>query len=118
MAIEAQKATDKLKKEGIDVEFIDIRTLKPLDENIIINSVKKTGRLIIVDGAWRTGSFSGEIAAIIAEKAFSYLKGTNTKELPYLDVPVLPVLNWKSVLPSIKIIFNPFTISWTLLHFT
>jgi acetoin:2,6-dichlorophenolindophenol oxidoreductase subunit beta len=74
MAIEALRAAEKLADEGIDVEVIDLRTIKPLDEEIILNSVKKTGRLLIADTGWKTGGVSAEIAALVAEKGFTYLK--------------------------------------------
>ncbi len=74
MMVEAEKAADALVRENINVELIDLRTIKPYDEELIINSVKKTGKLVIADGAWKTGSFAGEIAANISEKAFKYLK--------------------------------------------
>jgi len=74
MAIESLKATEQLFKEGIDVEFIDLRSIKPYDEQIIIDSVKKTGRLVIADGSWRTNGISAEISATVFEKAFSFLK--------------------------------------------
>jgi len=74
MMIESEKAVNELAKENIDVELIDLRTIKPFDEEIIIQSVKKTGRLVIADGAWKTGSFAAEIATSVAEKTFNYLK--------------------------------------------
>ncbi len=74
MAVESQKAVDELKNEGVNVDFIDLRTIKPIDEEIIINSVKKTGKLVIADGSWKTGSVAAEIAAIAFEKAFLNLK--------------------------------------------
>jgi pyruvate dehydrogenase E1 component beta subunit len=74
MTLEALKAADHLAKENIDTEVIDLRSLKPLDEKTIIDSVKKTGRLIVVDGAWRFLSISSEIISIVVEKAFSSLK--------------------------------------------
>jgi pyruvate dehydrogenase E1 component beta subunit len=74
MAKESADAVETLKSEGIDVDFIDLRSLKPLDEDIILRSVQKTGRLVIADGSWKTGSFAAEIATVICEKAFSYLK--------------------------------------------
>jgi pyruvate dehydrogenase E1 component beta subunit len=67
-------AAERLAKEGISIEVIDPRTLVPLDKKTILNSVKKTGRLIIVDQAQKTGSVAGEIAAIVAEEGFDYLK--------------------------------------------
>lgn len=74
MVIEALRSASELQKESIDAEVIDLRTLKPLDEEIILRSIQKTGRLIIVDTGWRTGGTTAEIAAIIAEKGLNYLK--------------------------------------------
>ncbi len=74
MAVESQKAVDELKQQGIDVEFIDLRTIKPLDQELIFTSVKKTGKLVIADGSWKTGSVAGEISALVSENIFGYLK--------------------------------------------
>ena len=74
MTLEALRAAECLKNSSIDVEVIDLRSLKPLDEETILESVKKTGRLIVVDGAWRFLSISAEIISIVVEKAFSSLK--------------------------------------------
>lgn len=74
MVTEAIKAAILLENNRVDIEVIDLRSLKPLDENIIIESVKKTGRLIIADGGWKTCGIGAEISAIVAEKTFSYLK--------------------------------------------
>ena len=74
MVIEALGAARELQEQNIDVEVIDPRTLKPLDEEIILSSVKKTGRLIIADTGWKTGGAGAEIAALVAEKGFDYLK--------------------------------------------
>jgi len=68
------KAVEELKKQKIDAEVIDIRTIKPLDINLIIKSIKKTGKVVIVEAAWKSGGVSAEIASQISEKAFSYLK--------------------------------------------
>jgi pyruvate/2-oxoglutarate/acetoin dehydrogenase E1 component len=67
-------AADRLAEEGISAEVIDPRTIAPLDETAILNSVKKTGRLIIVHEARKTGGVGSEIAATVNEKAFTYLK--------------------------------------------
>ena len=67
MVYEASKAADALEKEGISVEVIDIRSLKPLDENLLFKSVRKTGRLVITDGGWKTCGVGAEIAARVAE---------------------------------------------------
>jgi pyruvate/2-oxoglutarate/acetoin dehydrogenase E1 component len=67
-------AAEQLAKEGIEVEVVDPRTLRPLDDGPIIESVIKTGRVLIVHEAVKTGGFGGELAAIIGEsKAFGYL---------------------------------------------
>jgi pyruvate dehydrogenase E1 component beta subunit len=67
MVYEALKASESLAKEGIDIEVVDLRSLKPLDENLLFSSVKKTKRLIVVDGGWKTCGITAEICARIAE---------------------------------------------------
>ena len=74
MVVECLKAAEFLEEQGIDVEIIDPVSLVPLDEETILNSVKKTGRLLVVDCGWTTCGVSAEIAALAAEKAFSELK--------------------------------------------
>jgi pyruvate dehydrogenase E1 component beta subunit len=86
MLIEALRAAEELKKDGIDAEVIDLKTLKPLDEDIILESVKKTGRLIIADTDWKTGGASAEISAIVAEKGLGYLKSP-IKRIAWEDIP-------------------------------
>lgn len=75
MVVECLKAADFLGNEGIEVEVVDPVSLVPLDENTICDSVKKTGRLLVVDSSWTTCGASAEIAAVVAEKAFGALKG-------------------------------------------
>jgi pyruvate dehydrogenase E1 component beta subunit len=60
--------------EDFDCEIIDLQTIRPFDEETVINSVKKTGRLVVVHEATRIGGFGAEIAALVAEEAFGYLK--------------------------------------------
>ncbi len=86
MIIEALRAAENLQKEGISAEVIDLRTLKPLDEEIILNSVSKTGKLLIVDTDWKTAGVTSEIAAIVSEKGFKYLKKP-IKRIAAPDVP-------------------------------
>lgn len=75
MVHESLKASEKLEDEGIDAEVVDLRSLKPLDENLLFTSVKKTGRIVIVDGGWKTCGISAEISARIAEsEIFKALK--------------------------------------------
>jgi len=81
-------AAEQLTEEGIDVEVVDPRTLRPLDEAPIIDSVIKTGRVLIVHEAVKTGGFGGELAAIIAEsKAFGYLDSPIIR-LAGKDIPI------------------------------
>ncbi|MBI5202847.1 MAG: alpha-ketoacid dehydrogenase subunit beta [Elusimicrobia bacterium] len=74
MVVEALKAAEFLSAHGIEAEIVDPVTLVPLDDAPILASVKKTGRLMIVDTGWTTCGVSAEIAAVAAEKAFSSLK--------------------------------------------
>ncbi|MBL7175603.1 MAG: alpha-ketoacid dehydrogenase subunit beta [Desulfobacteraceae bacterium] len=67
-------AAESLQSDGIDIEVIDPRTLKPLDKATIMQSVEKTGRLVIVEEACKAGSFGAEVAATIAEESFHSLK--------------------------------------------
>ena len=60
--------------EDFDCEIIDLQTIRPFDEETVVNSVRKTGRLVVVHEAPRTGGFGAEIAALVAEEAFGYLK--------------------------------------------
>lgn len=73
MAHKALEAAGRLEKEGISAEVIDPRSLVPLDEQTIVDSVSKTGKLLIVHEACRTGGMAGEIAAVVAKEAFGYL---------------------------------------------
>jgi len=74
LVTDAFYAAQELAEQGIDVELIDPRTLRPLDEALIFESVSKTGRLVIADTGWKTGGVTAEISAVVAEKAFSFLK--------------------------------------------
>ena len=69
----AMQAAEDMEKEGISVEVIDLRTVRPLDFDTIIASVKKTNRLVILEEAWPFGSVSSEITYMIQQKAFDYL---------------------------------------------
>ena len=71
--LKALQAADRLAKDGIEAEVIDLRVLRPLDTATILASVSKTHRAVIVDEAWRTGSFAAEISAQITEHAFDEL---------------------------------------------
>lgn len=73
MVSRALNAAEMLKEKGISIEVIDPRTIVPLDKQAIIDSVKKTNRIVIMDEEPKTGSVASEIAAIVAEEAFEYL---------------------------------------------
>lgn len=99
MIFMAYELAERLEEEGISVEIIDLRTIVPLDEEAIIRSVKKTGKLLIAHEAALNGGFGAEIAARIAEKAFEYLDapikrvGGENCPVPYcklLEDEVLP----------------------------
>ncbi|WP_449406485.1 alpha-ketoacid dehydrogenase subunit beta [Paratissierella segnis] len=95
------KVAEELESEGISVEVVDPRTLVPLDKEIIINSVVKTGRAVLVNEACKTGGYLGEIASVIMEsEAFDYLDAPILR-LAGLDVPIPynPELE-KAVVPS------------------
>ncbi len=86
MVIEALGAARELERMGIDAEVIDPRTLKPLDEALILESVKKTGRLVVADTGWKTGGVGAEITAMVAEKGFEDLKAP-ARRVASLDIP-------------------------------
>ncbi|WP_252316138.1 alpha-ketoacid dehydrogenase subunit beta, partial [Sinobaca sp. H24] len=103
MVHKALEAAEELEKRGISVEVVDPRTLVPLDEETIIASVSKTGRVIIVHEAVKRGGFGGEIAGVIAEsEAFDYLDAPIRRlgALP-IPVPYNPVLE-KAMIPQVE----------------
>ncbi len=85
----ALEAAEALAGDGIDVEVLDLRSLVPLDKAAILDSVKKTGKALIVHEDTRTGGFGGELAAIVAEEAFEFLDGP-VRRLTGPDVPAMP----------------------------
>lgn len=70
---EAYIAADELQKEGISCEIIDLRTVRPLDYDCVLNSVKKTNRLVVLEEAWPFGSVASEITYMVQEKVFDFL---------------------------------------------
>ena len=99
MVHEAVKAADELKPEA-SIEVIDPRTLVPLDEEAILDSVKKTGRLVVVDEDYKFCGFSAEVAALVAEKALSSLEAPVARvATPNVPLPYNPSLE-KHLLPS------------------
>jgi 2-oxoisovalerate dehydrogenase E1 component beta subunit len=83
------EAAEAVASEGIDVEVVDLRTLKPLDKVTVVESVKKTGKLLIVHEDNLTGGVGAEVAALVAEEAFEHLDGPIMR-LCGPDVPTMP----------------------------
>jgi pyruvate dehydrogenase E1 component beta subunit len=97
----ALKAADELAKEGIEAEVIDLRTIRPLDTDTIIASVKKTGRAVTVEEGWQQSGVGAEIAARIMEHAFDYLDAPVAR-VSGKDVPMPYAANLeKLALPSV-----------------
>jgi pyruvate dehydrogenase E1 component beta subunit len=94
MVYEAIKASESLESEGIGAEVIDLRSLKPLDEDLLFDSVRKTERLVVVDGGWRTSGVAAEISARVAENdVFKSLKAPIIRvTLPDTPAPASSVL--------------------------
>lgn len=106
---EAYKAAEELQNDGVSCEIIDIRTVRPMDYDTIINSVKKTNRLVILEEAWPFGNVATEIIYQVQDKAFDHLDAPivklNTADTP---APYSPVLlaewlpNAKDVVKAVK----------------
>jgi len=97
----ALKAADELAKDGIDAEVIDLRTLKPMDSDTIVESVKKTGRIVTVEEGWKQSGVGAEIAARVMEQAFDYLDAP-VERVTGKDVPMPYAANLeKLALPSV-----------------
>jgi pyruvate dehydrogenase E1 component beta subunit len=95
------KAADELAKDGINAEVIDLRTLKPMDIDTVVESVKKTGRIITVEEGWRQSGVGAEIAAQVVERAFDYLDAPVLR-VTQKDVPMPYAANLeKLALPSV-----------------
>jgi pyruvate/2-oxoglutarate/acetoin dehydrogenase E1 component len=100
----ALKVAEDLESEGVSVEVVDPRTLVPLDRGTILESVHKTGRLVVCDNARKTCSAASEISAIVSEEAFDALKAA-PRRVAWEDVPVpfSPVLESRVLVDEEKI---------------
>ncbi|HEY4490385.1 MAG TPA: transketolase C-terminal domain-containing protein, partial [Acidobacteriota bacterium] len=83
----ALEAAEKLAQQGIEADVLDLRTLVPLDEEAVLETVKKTNKVLLLHEASRFGGFGGELAAIISEKAFEHLDGPIVR-VTGLDTPI------------------------------
>jgi pyruvate/2-oxoglutarate/acetoin dehydrogenase E1 component len=80
-------AAEELEKAGMSAEVIDLRSLRPLDRETILQSVSRTHRAVVIDEAWKTGSLASEISAILAEDAF-YELDAPVARVCTLEVPI------------------------------
>jgi pyruvate/2-oxoglutarate/acetoin dehydrogenase E1 component len=98
----ASEAASELAKDGIEVEIIDFRTVKPLDKNLLLDSVRKTGRLVVADVGWKTYGISAEISSIVFEEAFDSMKSPPIRvTLPDIPAPSSRVLE-KAYYPTVE----------------
>ena len=74
MTIESMKAAEVLSEVGVDVEIVDLRSIKPIDLDTILKSVSKTKNLVVVDSSWKTGGISGEIISLVVESSYDLLE--------------------------------------------
>ena len=96
MVQEALKAANDLAKENISVEVLDLRSPKPIDTETIFLSVKKTGRLVVADAAWKSYGATAEISALVSENIFSYLKAPIAR-VALSDTPAPAAYNLEKV---------------------
>ena len=109
MTVEALHAADYLKIHGISCEVIDLRTIKPLDWQSVFNSVTKTGRLLVLDSGFTTGSVAGEIVARVAMERFSQLNSPPARlAMPDVPEPTSPALTKGFYVRSIDIVSTVF----------
>jgi pyruvate dehydrogenase E1 component beta subunit len=93
MTLEALRAADLLMSEGIQAEVIDVRSLRPIDYETIIGSVRKTGRLVVADTGWKTVGFAAEVVAQAAENVLGELKAAPVRvSIPDSPAPTSPAL--------------------------
>ena len=93
MVSQALGAAEELAKEGIDAEVVDVRTIKPLDRDLLLASVQKTGRLVVADGGWKTCGVAGEISSLVLEESFGALRSSVARvTLPDAPAPASSVL--------------------------
>jgi acetoin:2,6-dichlorophenolindophenol oxidoreductase subunit beta len=86
MMVEALVASETLRNQGISAEVIDLRTVKPWDSGLVLESVKKTRRLLVVDGGWHTCGFAAEVCATVSEELYGHLAGP-IKRITLPDAP-------------------------------
>ena len=94
MAVEALKIAERLKSQNIDIEVVDLCSVKPLDEETILTSVRKTGRLLVIDSSWKDFGVAAQVTALVAEKGYDSLKcKPHRMGLPDIPSPSTPALS-------------------------
>ena len=93
------EAAEQLAGRGVDVEILDLRTLRPLDVEAIVASAEKTGRVLVVEEGPRTGGWAAEVLALVTEGALGYLDDAWRLTMPDLPLPYSPPLE-KEILPG------------------
>lgn len=109
MILPTMEAAEELEKEGISAEVIDLRTIRPLDHDTLVKSIKKTNRMVVIDESWPFGSISSEIAYRMQKYAFDYLDAPVTRinsadtSLPYAPTLVEEYLpNAEKIIKAVK----------------
>jgi len=93
MVHNALQAAEALARDGIGAEVFDLRTIKPIDKQQLVVSVKKTGRMVVADGGWKTCGVAAEISSLVSEEAFGYLKAPVVRvTVPDVPAPASSVL--------------------------
>ena len=112
MVPHAMKAANELMSEGLDVEVLDLRSVKPLDKSLILKSVGKTGRLVVADVGWKTYGMSAEISAFVSENSIADLKAPVCRvSLPDVPAPASAPLekayypNKDDIIKAVKQVF-------------
>ncbi|MEK9847904.1 MAG: pyruvate dehydrogenase complex E1 component subunit beta [Rhodospirillaceae bacterium] len=106
MVGKALSAAEELSAEGIDAEVIDLRTLRPLDKDTILNSVKKTNRAVVAEEGWSFAGIGSEISAVVMEEAFDYLDAP-VERVSAEDVPLPYAANLEALaLPQVADIYS------------
>ena len=100
MVHNAVHAAEELARDGIEVDVLDMRTVKPLDKELLLASVKKTGRLVVADGGWKTCGIAAEITSLVFEEVFGFVKAPVARvTLPDIPAPASSPLE-KAYYPS------------------
>ena len=120
MVHNAMQAASELPKEGIEVEVLDIRTVKPLDKELLLESVRKTGRLVVADGGWKTCGVAAEMSCMVLEEAFDAMKSPPIRvTLPDVPAPASRTLEaayYPRVNDIVKAVKKALDYSWAELY--